>query len=170
MGVGRADLKLFGSADFDLLARDVGTRGDADGDGVDDLLVGVQGDDEGVDEAGAAYVVWGPLESAKSGAIEGAATAKLLGDEASEGAGRQVAFLGDVTGDGLGDLGVSAPLASAVDTMAGEVYVLTASEVGLGAALLSSVATSTIRGSYQYDYTGVALETGDVNGDGTNDV
>ena len=57
-----ADAKLLGERNSDVLAaaHNVAGAGDVDGEGRDDLLVG-SSNDEGGDQAGAAYLVLGPV-------------------------------------------------------------------------------------------------------------
>jgi len=55
-----ADAKLVGEASDDYVGSEsISSAGDVNGDGFDDLLVGAWGQDEGGDEAGAAYLVLG---------------------------------------------------------------------------------------------------------------
>ncbi len=99
-----ADAKLVGEEADDGADR-VSGAGDVDGDGLDDVLVGARGNDEGADSAGAAYLVLGPV----TGTLDlSGADAKLIGDEASDYAGISVSGAGDVNGDGLADMLVGA--------------------------------------------------------------
>ncbi|MDP2306509.1 MAG: MopE-related protein [Pseudomonadota bacterium] len=93
--------------------------GDFDGDGVTDLIVGASGDDEGGSEAGAAYVVYGPIEA--SGSLADA-DAKLVGEDAGDAAGAAVGRAGDIDGDGIDDLFVSAPGDDEGGSDAGAIY------------------------------------------------
>ena len=75
--------------------------GDVDGDGNDDLLIGAQSNDEGGRNAGAAYLVLGPVTGTLDLSL---ADAKLVGEEAEDGAG-SVSDAGDLNDDGHDDLG-----------------------------------------------------------------
>lgn len=88
------------SAD-DAVGEAVNRAGDLDGDGVDDLVIGARGDDDGAEESGATYVVFGPL-SAGSLALA-SADAKITGDTLRSYTGNALAT-GDANGDGVGDL------------------------------------------------------------------
>ncbi len=99
-----ADWILTGDAVDDGVGRSLATGGDVDGDGIDDLVIAAGGDDDGGDNAGAAYVVRGPISA--SGALADVATTKFLGGNGPRtGFGTYVAFVGDLNGDGLDDVG-----------------------------------------------------------------
>jgi hypothetical protein len=81
--------------------------GDVNGDGTADAVVGVPFDDEAGDNAGAAALLFGPVDagdtdvSAANVTVEGTAGGEWTGYDVS---------VADVNGDGYGDLIVSAPL------------------------------------------------------------
>jgi hypothetical protein len=80
--------------------------GDVTGDGLADLLVGAP-DANG--SRGRVYILTGPdLSEAGTYAIEDVAV-MVEGEEAGESLGTSVVFLGDVDGDGLGDLATGSP-------------------------------------------------------------
>ncbi len=82
--------------------------GDANGDGIDDILVGAPlAPGQGV-EAGAAYLVWGSGALPDVTHLDGLEAVAMLGDADSGGVGHDVA-LGDVDGDLAADLIIGAP-------------------------------------------------------------
>jgi hypothetical protein len=97
-----------GEEDGDLLF--TGTRaGDVNADGHDDVLLGGYGNDEGGNDAGAAYLVLGPVTGTLDMSL---ADAKLVGEGSNiwgDLAGAGVAGAGDVDGDGHDDVLVGAP-------------------------------------------------------------
>ena len=95
----------------DLFGRSVASLGDLDGDGVADLAVGAIGDDDGGSARGAVWVLFlntdGTVKShQKISDTEGGFTGTLGNGYFF---GTSVASLGDLDGDGVGDLAVGAP-------------------------------------------------------------
>ncbi len=143
----------------------VAGAGDVDGDGLADLLVGAPHADVSASNAGAAYLVLGPVTGELSLA---AAQACLLGEAQLDKAGTAVAGAGDVDGDGLADLLVGAPEEDSAGSGAGAVYLLLdlpSGEISLATAHAKLLAESSAA------YAGGALAGGgDVNGDGLSDL
>ena len=105
MDLTRADARLIGERPQDYAGFSVSDAGDVDGDGHDDVLVGAPLNGEGGPDAGAAYLLLGPM----TGRLElSSADAKLVGERAGERAGESVSSAGDVNGDGLADMIVGA--------------------------------------------------------------
>ena len=155
------------NAEGDLLHQMIGTEQsmrfgsamsrseDLNGDGVPDLAVGAIGANSGT---GAVFVYW----SANSLMAFAPSDADVIwnGALAGESAGAQVAAVGDVTGDGLCNLAVSAPNGS-------RVYIVTA--VDGGAAGLDQ-APVTVIGETDSALGSSVAEVGDFNGDGQADL
>ncbi|WP_440008123.1 integrin alpha [Halomicrococcus sp. SG-WS-1] len=119
--LGYADVKLSGTAAEERAGWSVASAGDLNDDGVDDLLVGAQTDDEGGDNAGAVYVVFGPAERGSVSLAD--ADAKLVGESEGDRAGFAVAA-GDLNDDGVSDVVVGAPLDDDGGKNAGAAYVV----------------------------------------------
>lgn len=127
---------------------------DCDGDGLDDVLLGVSASDS-------AFLVFGGI----SGDLDVLdADVVLAGTVSGDAAGASVAGVGDVTGDGAGDLAVGAPgTASDTLTNAGAVYLWT----DLGTAPTSTRVGGLVSG----DRAGIGVGgLGDVDADGLQDV
>jgi hypothetical protein len=91
--------------------------GDANGDGIDDLLIGAtrangQSDDEDFSDSGEAYLIFGRADFAASHQIEdlinSPAAVFFPGIDDDDLAGRSVSRAGDVNGDGRPDFIVGA--------------------------------------------------------------
>jgi hypothetical protein len=151
--------------------------GDVNGDGLADVLVGARGANGG---AGRSYVIFG-TGAAGNGTINLADIAAgkggfvINGQTPGDGSGFKVAAAGDINGDGLADMLVSAP---AVDTAggadAGATYLVygTARTTPID---LSAVALGRggfiIHGQSGQDASGSSVAAaGDVNGDGLADL
>jgi hypothetical protein len=164
--LGEATAILEGELPDDGAGRAVAGGGDVDGDGIADLLVGAPMESAaGEDTPGVVYLVLGPVTGERSLAD---ADARLSGREAEDGAGSAVAMVGDVDGDGYGDLLV---VSARADTEAGS---------GASAAYLlfgplsgsmtlgdqgAVIASEWDVGGYWSDVAGA----GDVDGDGLDD-
>ncbi len=92
-------LTLFGSAPYEYFGLTIGA-GDFDGDGVPDLVVGAFLEDTGAPNGGAIYVYSG---------VTYARIFAAYGGSSGEQLGRAVDFVGDVDGDGLGDIVAGIP-------------------------------------------------------------
>lgn len=124
--------------------------GDVDGDGLGDLALAAPA---GEPPAGRVRLVSG---------ADGRLLRELVGGEAGERFGHALAALGDVDGDGLGDLAIGAPQASGAGPAAGRVLVVSG---GSGALLWVR------QGAAAFDQLGRALASpGDVDGDGLADL
>ena len=103
LGAGLSDVDYFGSSCAGL--------GDLDGDGIGDLLVGAHRDDDGVVDAGAAYVLFlnadGTVRSEQKISDGQGGFTGILGP--ADYFGWSVALLDDMDGDGVQDAAVGAP-------------------------------------------------------------
>lgn len=127
----------------------IASAGDINGDGYGDLIVGAE--NEGSMDSGRAHVFFGSATG-----ISVTPDRTFVGPATGARFGAAVTGLGDVNGDGYGDVAIGAPGSA---TRAGEVYfvpggpVLTVAPVPLSAMRLG-------------DDFGLALSAGDTNGDG----
>ncbi|MCI5045512.1 MAG: Ig-like domain-containing protein [Aquisalinus sp.] len=108
----------------------ISSAGDVNDDGIDDLIIGSSVVDvNGIERAGQAYVVFGTTDGFDStfelSSLNGTNGFAINGDTFDARAGAQVSAAGDVNGDGVDDLLVSAVFASPNGvTNAGEAYVI----------------------------------------------
>ncbi|MDP2311522.1 MAG: Ig-like domain-containing protein [Pseudomonadota bacterium] len=157
-----ADAKVYGEDASDYAGLGI-AAGDVDGDGLDDMLVGAYQDDSGGSNAGAAYVVYGPM----TGSLDlSGADAKIIGELTNDYAGYRL-VAGDLDGDGDEDLVVSAPGDDTGALSAGAVYVLLDAPSG---TVDLSTADAKLQGEDRSDAVGSAVAIGDLDHDGTLDV
>ena len=128
--------------------------GDIDGDGLDDVGIGARGYSS---FSGRVYVFHG-----SAAGLPSAANTTLSGTASSGYFGQAITGLGDLDGDGHGEVAVGAPYAS---TYAGAAYVFEGSSTGLG-----TTAVATIAGSATAQLGTSVASPGDTDGDGANDL
>lgn len=143
---GPTSIGRFGSA--------IAGLGDVDGDGIGDLAVGASGtSDLGLFSHGAVYGVSG---------ADGSILWTLRGETAQEFLGWHVTLLGDLDGDGAGDVGVGSPLFDGSGTDRGRVLALSGAD---GTVLWS------MTGDTDQEFLGGPLAAiGDVSGDDVPDL
>ena len=165
MSLGSADFQFTGESSDDAAGYGTDGAGDVNGDGHPDLLIGAYGDDVGGSDAGAMYVVLGPVTA--SFVLSGA-HAKLTGEAASDWVGVRVAGVGDVNGDGFDDVMTGARQNDAGGTDAGAAYLALGPLSGESSL---SVADAKLIGEAAGDEAGSGVAAaGDVDADGYADL
>jgi len=96
---------LIGESADDSVGHSVSGVGDINNDGYDDIVIGAENEDSNASNAGAAYIVLGPV-SGNVDLID--ADQKLLGENSSDYAGNYVSGVGDVNADGYDDIVIGA--------------------------------------------------------------
>jgi len=150
--------------------------GDFDGDGFDDLVVGVPGEDQNRADSGAVNVLYGSAEGLAAGDDdfwhqnrEGVPDANRVGDAF----GSAVA-VGDFDGDGRAEAAIAAP-GAAVGTKreAGLVFVFAGDAGGIGSGAVTAWwqgSDGTVDTPNHGDRFGAAMAVGDFDGDGYHDL
>ncbi|MGF1455573.1 MAG: nidogen-like domain-containing protein [Alphaproteobacteria bacterium] len=164
----------------DRSGRSVSWAGDVNGDTIDDLVIGaVFGDPDGRLLAGESYVVFGSSESFRGdlelSELDGTNGFTINGIDAGDASGREVSGAGDVNGDGIGDLIISAERGDRTgDDNAGESYVLFGTSNPDATVELSSLDGTNgfiLGGIEAGDFAGrVVASAGDINQDGFDDI
>lgn len=175
----------------DLLGRSVSSAGDVNGDGFQDVLVGAPYGDDGGNQAGEAYVVFGAaggfgtdvggrqvIDLTTLSAAQGFI---IQGDNALDRAAWSLSSAGDVNGDGFADVVVCAAYGDDGASNAGEAYVVFGGNGAFGTDVsgrqvidlttLTAAQGFIIQGDAASDFTGQSVSSaGDVNGDGFTDI
>ena len=174
---GTNGFKINGISSGDRSGRSVSSAGDVNGDGLNDIIVGALN--------GSDYVVFGSenwsSQTLELSDLNGTNGFRIDGINRNDNSrtGTFVSSAGDVNGDGIDDfvLGASSARGSWDKTYgfgSGESYVVFGSENWSSRTLDLSELDGTngfqINGVNSYDYSGSSVSSGDVNGDGINDI
>ncbi len=160
--------------------KSVSTVGDINGDGVDDLLIGVSRANPNGSDSGASYVIFGASGVGSGGtlelsALDGSNGFVMNGSATDDFSGRSVSAAGDVNGDGIDDMLIGAPFADPNGNSSGASYVV----FGSSGFVSGTLELSALDGSNGFVLNGVAggdnsgrsvSAAGDINGDGVDDL
>jgi FG-GAP repeat len=153
----------------------VASPGDLNGDGVTDLAAGAPGDDAGGTERGAVWILFLDTDGRVRLDQKISDTTGGFGGNLKDGDqfGSAVASIGDLDGDGVGDLAVGAPYTDAGGTDSGAVWILfldrdgkvrSQQKIADGAGGFSGNLKSGDR------FGNAVTDLGDLDGDGINDL
>lgn len=154
--------------------------GDFNGDGVQDLVVGLRFSDKNGADSGKAYVIFGRAGATRTDVnldlIDPTGTDGVMINGASAGAqlGQAVQFVGDYDADGYDDIVASAIFSDAVANDGGQAFLI----FGSPGPLFSAVDVSTLSGASGFKIStselsgvlGHGIGAGDFNGDGISDL
>lgn len=139
----------------------VGTAGDVNDDGYDDVIIGARLYDNGETDEGGVFAYYGSASG-----LSATASWVAEGNQAGASLGRWLGTADDVNGDGYADVILGAFAFDNGETDEGRVFVYTGSVSGLSASAIWTVESDQSNAQLGYSV-GTA---GDVNGDGYSDV
>ena len=171
-GLYSADASWVGTASLEYTSLELGLIPDMDGDGYDEIAIGTYENYEVATDAGKLYLIYG--EAAASWGLDASlstADASWLGEDEYDRVGRAVAGLGDVDGDGLGDLLIGGCWNSSVNYKGGEAYLILGDSSRPGTDISMAAADASFTGANDSDYLGRSVGApGDLDGDGLADL
>jgi len=165
------DHTINGDTYDDELGSAIAAGGDLNGDGLDDLVLGVPKSDPTWPNAGEVYILFGRTSGWTAITDIGAADATIRGEDEDDWLGYSVAVVGDVDDDGLDDLLIGAPYRDSFGISNGESYLILGRTAGWATGLdAATIADVSINGTSMGDLAGFGLAgIGDVNDDGVVD-
>ncbi|WP_306253248.1 Ig-like domain-containing protein [Parvularcula sp. IMCC14364] len=179
---GANGFRVNGLEQFDKFGGAIAAAGDLNGDGIDDIIVGASGADGGYSNSGESYVIFGTSASLSPifdlTDLDGTNGFVLDGSVFNGFSGVAVSNVGDLNGDGLQDVAVSAPFAGEGGQSTGQVYIVYGKLDPFAARFSFSELDGsngfTINGIDNFDNIGNTKDSisgvGDVNGDGIDDL
>jgi hypothetical protein len=166
-----ADSSFTGENQLDYAGWAVSSAGDVDGDGLDDILVGAEYNDDGGSNAGKTYLFFGSTLAGGGDLDIATADVTIIGETADDRAGYDLAGVGDVDGDGYDDILLGAPyFDESVSGNDGKSYLFLGAQLLGGGDFNVSGAAYSFTGEAYWDQAGERVAAaGDVDGDGLAD-
>ena len=173
--------RLLGIVEGDEAGGSVGSAGDLNGDGVDDIVIGARfASPGGKDMAGQSYIVFGRTTgfepTLELGSLNGENGFRVDGVRSHDVSGESVNTVGDVNADGISDIVIGAISAEPGEVPSvGAYYVIFGRAAGYTRSYdlesLDGESGFVIWGAHSYTSFGSAASAaGDVNGDGVADI
>jgi hypothetical protein len=168
-GPGAAEARIQSNQSGAQLGSGVSGAGDVNGDGFDDVLVGAPLYDAGEQDEGAAFLFLGGASGMANGTPSTAA-ARFESNQVDAWMGLGVAGVGDVNGDGFGDIIVGSEGYDRGHVNEGAAFIFLGSASGIANGTPATAATRLESNQANAIVGGEVSGAGDVNGDGFDDV
>ncbi len=168
--LGSSTWRILGEHSGDGLGN-LGRGGDVDGDGLGDLLTACRYNDDGGSDAGKSYLFYSSSLGSTASVSASSADVKLVGEDAGDSSGRFVRGDGDIDGDGVSDVAISAWYAADGGSRSGKAYVFLGDSLPHTGTVDLSTADYSFIGEASTNYLSHSINIdGDVDGDGLNDL
>jgi hypothetical protein len=166
-----ADAVLLGSVVDDKFGGSVASADDVNNDGFGDLIIGSSNASGTRVFSGAAYILHGSPSGVSGGIAADVPDLRAYGDNPDDAFGAAVAGLGNVHGDGFGDVAVSAPNDDDDGTNFGNLFVMHGSVSGIPAGSANDEYASRLMGRQTNTHFGSVIgAVDDLNRDGYADM
>ncbi|MFX0121286.1 MAG: hypothetical protein ACFFAM_19425, partial [Promethearchaeota archaeon] len=173
INLSEADVSFIGENSHDNSGFAVAGAGDVNNDGYDDIVIGASGNEEGGNDAGQTYLIFGrPTNQWQIDIDLAEANASFIGEEYSDSSGWSVAGVGDVNNDSFDDIVIGASGNDEGGSSAGQTYLILGRPTNQWQMDIDlSRANASFIGEDSLDYSGRAVAgAGDVNNDSFDDI
>ncbi len=166
-----ADASFIGENSQDHSGSSVSGAGDINGDGVHDILIGANENNEGGDRAGQTYLIFGKSSGWSMDTSLSSADASFIGEASLDYSGSSVSSAGDVNGDGFDDILIGVDENDESSEGMGQIYLILGKASEWSMDMNLSSADASFIGEYSQDHSGSSVSSaGDLNGDGFYDI
>ena len=165
--LGDSNYSFIGEEIDDQAGYAIFTAGDVDDDGLNDILIGAPGNDDGGTDAGKVYLFLGASLANEPNISLVEADYSFLGENEGDEIGKSLS-IGDVDGDGKGDILISS---EENGDQEGKVYLILGSSLGETSTINLSEANVSFLGGVVGDKVGVSVSNSrDIDGDEKADI
>ena len=171
MALSNADASFIAEEEYYQSGASFTSAGDVNGDGYDDILIGVVDDWAGGQDAGQTYLIFGKSSGWSMDTPLSKSNASFIGEDPHDWSGRGLSGGGDVNDDGYDDILIGARGDDDNGIQSGQTYLIFGKDEGWSMDTDLSEADASFIGENAGGYSGNSISSeGDVNGDGYADI